>query len=56
MLGRDQLEDRIAQVFEALVVRRSALRVFVVVGAMRQRLPKQSDVVEPDPKGPLELL
>jgi len=52
----NQFEDGVAEVLETLVVRRAALRMFIVVGAMGQRLPKQGDVVKSDAKGPLELL
>jgi hypothetical protein len=56
VLGGDQFEDRIAEVLEPLVVGRAALRMFVVVRAMRQRLPQQGDVMETDAERPLELL
>jgi hypothetical protein len=56
MLSRDQLEDRVAQVLEPLVIRGPALWVLVVVGAMGQRLPKQGDVVKSDTERPLEFL
>jgi len=35
----DQFEDGVAEILETLVVRRAALRMLIVVGAMRQRLP-----------------
>jgi hypothetical protein len=56
MLGRDQLEDRVAEVLQPLVVRRPTLRMLVVVGAMGQRLPEQGDVVKSNTKRPLEFL
>ena len=56
MLSGDQLEDGITQVLEPLVIRGSAFRVLVVVGAMGQRLPKQGDVVKSDTERPLEFL
>ena len=56
MLGGDQFEDRIAEVLEAFVVGRTALRVLIVVGTMGQRLPEQGNVVEADAERPLKLL
>lgn len=56
VLGCDQLEDGVAQILEPLVVGSAALRMLVVVGAMRQRLPEQGDVVEANAQCPLELL
>jgi hypothetical protein len=56
VLGRDQLEDRVAEVLQPLVVRRPALGMLVVVGAMSQRLPEQGDVVKSNTKRPLEFL
>lgn len=56
VLGRDQLEDGVAQILEPLVVGGAAFGMLVVVGAMRQRLPKQGDVVKTDAKRPLEFL
>jgi hypothetical protein len=56
VLGRDQLEDGVAEVLEPLVVSRPAFGVLVVVGAMGQRLPEQGDVVEADAQRPLEFL
>ena len=56
VLSGNQLEDRVTQVLEPLVIRGSAFRVLVVVGAMGQRLPKQGDVVKSDTERPLEFL
>jgi hypothetical protein len=56
MLGRDQLEHRIAEVLEPLVVGQPALRVLVVVGAMGQRLAQQGNVVKANAQRPLEFL
>jgi hypothetical protein len=56
VLGGDQFEDRIAEVLEAFVVGRTALRVLIVVGTMGQRLPEQGNVVEADAERPLKLL
>jgi hypothetical protein len=56
VLGGDQLEDGVAQVLEPLVVRRTAFGMLVVIGAMRQRLPQQGDVMEANAQCPLELL
>jgi hypothetical protein len=38
VLGRDQLQDRVAEVFEALVVTRRLVRALIREGAMRDRL------------------
>ena len=56
VLGGDQFEDRVAEILEPFVVRRPALGMLVVIGAMGQRLPKQGDVVKPNTKRPLEFL
>ena len=56
VLRRDQLQHRVAQVLQPLVVGQSGLGVLVVVGAMGQRLPKQRRVVEADAERPLESL
>lgn len=56
MLGRDQLEDGVAQILEPLVVGGAAFGMLVVVGAMRQRLPKQGDIMKANAQRPLELL
>jgi hypothetical protein len=56
VLGGDQFEDGIAEILEALVVRRAAFRVLVVVRAMRQRLPQQRDVVKANTERALKLL
>ena len=56
VLGGDQLQDRVAEVFEPLVIRGAALRMLVVVRAMRQRLPQQGNIVEANPERALELL
>jgi len=56
VLGGDQLEDRVAEILQPLVVRRTAFRMLVVIGAMGQRLPKQGDVVKSNTKRPLEFL
>jgi hypothetical protein len=56
MFRGDQLQDRIAQILEPFVVRQAALRVLIVIGAVGERLPQQRNVVEADPKRPLELL
>ena len=53
VLGGDQLEDRIAQVLEALVVGQSAVRMLIDVGAVGQRLAQEGKVVETDPECPL---
>jgi hypothetical protein len=56
MFRSDELEHGIAQVLESLVVGRSAFRVLVVIGAVRQRLPQQRNVMKPDTKRPLEFV
>jgi hypothetical protein len=56
VLGRDQFQHRVSQILEPLVVRRPALRMLVVVGAMGQRLPQEGRVVKPNAKRPLQLL
>jgi len=56
VFSRDQLEHGVTQVFEPLVIGGSAFRVLVVVGAMRQRLPQQGDVVKSNTERPLEFL
>jgi hypothetical protein len=56
VFGGDQLEDRIAQILQPLIVRRPALGMLVVIRAMGQRLPQQGDVVKPNAKRPLEFL
>jgi hypothetical protein len=56
VLGRNQLQDRVAQILQALVVRRPALRVLVVVRAVGQRLTQQRRLVKANSKRPLEFL
>jgi len=56
VLGRDQLEDRVAQVLQPLVIGRSALGVLVVVGAVGQSLTKERRLVKANSKRPLEFL
>lgn len=56
MLGRDQFQDRVAQILQAFVVRRAALWMLVVIGAVGQRLSQQGDVVKPNAKRSLEFL
>jgi mRNA-degrading endonuclease toxin of MazEF toxin-antitoxin module len=56
VLGRDQLEHRVAQVLQPLVVRRPALRMLVVVGTVGQRLAQKGRLVKANSKRPLELL
>jgi hypothetical protein len=56
VLGRDQLEYRVAQVLQPLVVGRSALWMLVVVGAVRQRLTQERRLMEANSKRPLEFL
>jgi len=56
VLGRDQLQHGVAEVLEALVVRRAALRVLVVIGTMGQRLAQQRRLVKANSKRPLEFL
>jgi hypothetical protein len=56
VLGRDQLEHGVAEILEAFVIRRAAFGMLVVVGAMRQRLPQQGDVVKANAQRSLELL
>jgi len=56
VLGCDQLQYRVAEVFQPLVVRRAALRMLVVVGAVGQRLAQKGRLVKANSKRPLELL
>jgi hypothetical protein len=56
VLGRNQLEHGVAQVFQALVVGGAAFRMLVVVGAMGQRLPEQRNVMKSDAERSLEFL
>jgi len=56
VLGRDQFQYRVAEVLEPFVVRRPALRMLVVVGAMGQCLPEQGRLVKANAKRPLQLL
>jgi hypothetical protein len=56
VLGRDQLEDRVAKVLQPLVIRRPALRVFVVVGTVGQSLAQERRLMKANAKRPLEFL
>ena len=56
VLSRNQLEDRVTQVLEPLVIRGPAFRVLVVVGAMGQGLSQKGRLVEPHAERPLQLL
>jgi hypothetical protein len=56
VLGRDQLQYGVAQILQPLVVRRPALGVLVVVGAVGERLAQQRRLVKANAKRPLEFL
>jgi mRNA-degrading endonuclease toxin of MazEF toxin-antitoxin module len=56
VLGRDQLEDRIAKVLQPLVIRRPALRVLVVVGTVGQSLAQERRLMKANAKRSLEFL
>jgi hypothetical protein len=56
VLGGDQLEYGVAQVLETLVVRRPALRMLVVVGAMGQGLPQEGRLVKANAERALQFL
>jgi hypothetical protein len=56
VFGRDQLEDRVAQVLQPLVVRRPALRMLVVVGAVGQSLAQKSGLMKANSERSLEFL
>ena len=56
MLGGDQFENGIAEVLEPLVVGGAAFWMLVVIGAMRERLPEQRQIVKTDAQRPLEFL
>jgi hypothetical protein len=49
VLGGDELEHRIAQVLETLVVARREVRALVGEGAVRDGFEKQPGVAEVDP-------
>jgi len=56
VLGRDQLQDRIAEIFEPLVVTRRNVRALVGERAVRYGFEQQSRVAEVNPNLLLELL
>jgi hypothetical protein len=56
VLGRDQLEDRVAKVLQPLVIRRPALRVLVVVGTVGQSLAQERRLMKANAKRSLEFL
>ena len=56
VLSSDQLQHRVAQVLEPLVVLQAAARMLVVVRPVGQRLPEQGRVMEADAQRPLKLL
>jgi hypothetical protein len=56
VFSRDQLEYRIAQVLQPLVVGRPALGVLVVVGAVGQSLTQERRLMKANAKRPLEFL
>jgi hypothetical protein len=56
VLGRDQFEDRVAQIFQPLVVRRATLGMLVVVGAVGQSLAQERRLMKANAKRPLEFL
>ena len=56
VLGRDQLEDRVAKVLQPLVIGRPALRVLVVVGTVGQSLAQERRLMKANAKRSLEFL
>ena len=56
VLGRDQLQHRVAQVLEALVVARREMRALVGERAVGQCLLEERDVAEGDPDALLQLV
>ena len=56
VLGRDQLQDRVAQVLESFVVARREVRALVGEGAVSDRFEKQAGVAEMDSDLLLKLL
>jgi len=55
-LGRDQLEDGVAEVLEPFVVAAIEARVLVRIGAVRERLFEQRRITERDTDLLLELV
>src|SRR5207245_3948273 len=56
MLGGDQLQHRVAQVLQPLIVLQPGFGMLIVVRPVRQGLAQEGLVVEPDPQRTLELL